>query len=352
MRILQTQQPSTPPYSLHAVNVRTHLRRLDRWLRRLLPESMHLAFSLFRQRNHYDGVITSDYKTSFLYGALRNLFGSTSFHVVKELYLDETTLNSRLRKVLFRWALKGCDCFVTNCTAEMPAYSAFLGLPEDRFHFLSWPSNLPVQADVADDGYIFAAGRSFRDWNVLCEAARRLPAPFVVVAERAAASGMARLNNVTTYCDIDRQQYLDLLRKARIVVVPLRPTVRSIGQAVVLEAMAFGKPIVAGRVPGIVDYVCEGETGLYYEPGDPGSLVDRLKQLLADVALRQCLGAQARHAVRDRFNKAQYSRAMLDLMCQVAARRVETRTLAQQGLTRDAGDLSTPAISGDSTGVR
>jgi glycosyltransferase involved in cell wall biosynthesis len=314
MRILQTQEPSAPPFAPHAVNLQTTLTAIERWLGRFLPECAQLAISLFRRRNRYDGVITADYRTSLLYGALRNLFGSTSFHVIKELYLDETTLTSGFRRAIFRWALRHCDCFITNCSLEAPVYSSFLDLPPEIFHFIPWPSNLPVQADVSDGDYVFAAGRSFRDWTVLLEAARQLATSFVIVAERSAFAKTSIPHNVTLHCDVDRPRYLELLRRAHIVAVPLQATVRSIGQAVVLEAMAFGKPIVTARVPGITDYICEGEDGLYYEPGDNRSLVAKLQELLADSALCQRLGGNARAAVHARFNKTCYSQAILDLL--------------------------------------
>jgi glycosyltransferase involved in cell wall biosynthesis len=314
VRILQTQKPRTPPYSDHAHALNDELRALEKFALRFVPKNVAEAAALFWRRRQFDAVVTTDYRTSVLYGALTNLFGGRALHVVKELYLDERTLESPFRRRVFRWSLRRCACVVANCSAEIAAYSSFLGLPPERFRFIPWPSNLATRADAGDDGSIFAAGRSFRDWPTLFAAARRIDAPVVVVAEGGAVAGLVRPDNVEIHCDVHRDRYLELLGRAQMVVVPLRPTVRSVGQAALLEAMALSKPVVTACIPGVADYVAEEENGVYYEAGDARSLADQINRLRADRELRRRLGAGGRHAVDKHFNRHRYSHDMTQLM--------------------------------------
>jgi glycosyltransferase involved in cell wall biosynthesis len=55
---------------------------------------------------------------------------------------------------------------------------------------------------------------------------------------------------------------------------------------VVLEAMAFGLPIITTPVFGVLEQVIEGENALFYPPGDSGLLAGKIEQLVADDALR------------------------------------------------------------------
>ena len=48
------------------------------------------------------------------------------------------------------------------------------------------------------------------------------------------------------------------------------------------EAMAYGRPVVAGDVGGLRDLVVHEETGLLVPPGDVEALRDALRRLLAD----------------------------------------------------------------------
>jgi len=64
------------------------------------------------------------------------------------------------------------------------------------------------------------------------------------------------------------------------------------------EAMAHGRPVVAGAVGGLLDLVVDGQTGLLVPPRDPVALRAALERLLADSALRHRLGVAGRDRAR------------------------------------------------------
>ena len=66
--------------------------------------------------------------------------------------------------------------------------------------------------------------------------------------------------------------------------------------------MAFGKPVVATRVGGIVDVVDEDKTGLLVEPGDPKSLDTAITRLLLDGDLRTTMGKAGRKKIDAEFS--------------------------------------------------
>lgn len=55
---------------------------------------------------------------------------------------------------------------------------------------------------------------------------------------------------------------------------------------VVLEAMAFGLPIITTPVFGVLEQVVEGENALFYPPGDSILLARQIEKLVGDEALR------------------------------------------------------------------
>jgi glycosyltransferase involved in cell wall biosynthesis len=73
---------------------------------------------------------------------------------------------------------------------------------------------------------------------------------------------------------------------------------------VLLEAMAWGKPIVASRVISVPEIVTHDRTGLVVPPGDAGRLREALLRLLREPALGERLGAAARREVEQRFGAA------------------------------------------------
>ena len=68
------------------------------------------------------------------------------------------------------------------------------------------------------------------------------------------------------------------------------------------EAMAYGRPVVASSVGGLLDAVEDGVTGLCVPPRDPTALRAAIERLLADAELRRRLGAQGRVVARERFS--------------------------------------------------
>ena len=67
------------------------------------------------------------------------------------------------------------------------------------------------------------------------------------------------------------------------------------------EAMAYGRPVVAGATGGLLDLVVDGETGLLVPPRDVGALRAALERLLEDRELRRRFGAAARERIKERF---------------------------------------------------
>jgi len=76
---------------------------------------------------------------------------------------------------------------------------------------------------------------------------------------------------------------------------------------VYLEAMACGRPVIAGRRGGVPEVVLEGRTGLLVDPGDAPGLAGAIASLAEDGALRERLGRQAREWILERFTIDKYT---------------------------------------------
>jgi glycosyltransferase involved in cell wall biosynthesis len=93
--------------------------------------------------------------------------------------------------------------------------------------------------------------------------------------------------------------------RAAVVVVPSR---REGYGMVAREAMAYGRPVAATAVGGLVDAVEDGVTGLLVPPRDPVALRDAIVRLLGD-GNRLRLGGNGRRNATELFSVAAAARA-------------------------------------------
>ena len=99
-------------------------------------------------------------------------------------------------------------------------------------------------------------------------------------------------------------RYLEELGKAEIVVVPLAVDDISAGQMALIQAMAYGKPVIATRTRTICEYLDDGRTALLVDRKDVGQLRKAICRLGSDALLRERLGRAARAEYEARFSLA------------------------------------------------
>jgi glycosyltransferase involved in cell wall biosynthesis len=106
----------------------------------------------------------------------------------------------------------------------------------------------------------------------------------------AVADLAARSENVRWGGWLDAETKREAFRAATVFVLP------SISEGLpmaLLEAMAWGRPIVASAMGGVLDLITDGEDGLLVPPADPAALAAALRRLLEDPELRRRLAEKA-----------------------------------------------------------
>jgi glycosyltransferase involved in cell wall biosynthesis len=85
---------------------------------------------------------------------------------------------------------------------------------------------------------------------------------------------------------------------ARVFVMPSRA--EGFG-FVFLEAMAYGRPVVAGNRDAAREVLGNGQAGLLVDPGDVPSIASALTRVLVNAELREQLGTAARARAQELF---------------------------------------------------
>ena len=77
-----------------------------------------------------------------------------------------------------------------------------------------------------------------------------------------------------------------------------------------LEAMAAGLPIIGTPVGGIVDFLFDGETGVFCQPNNPESVAKAARRIIEEPGLRDKLIKQGVGLVRTKYNWVNLSKDM------------------------------------------
>jgi glycosyltransferase involved in cell wall biosynthesis len=209
---------------------------------------------------------------------------------VLELWGTDVELARRARS-LSRWVLRKARLVI--CPSQALADSAReLGASEVRVI----PSGVEVPPFVREEvapPHVLFAGRLSREKGILELVEAALGMELVV-----AGDGPLRSQVPGALGFVPHRELGELYERSAVVACPSH---REGFGVVCAEAMAYGRPVVASAVGGLLDLVVHEETGLLVPPRDVGALRTALERLLGDAELRRRLGAAARERVRKHF---------------------------------------------------
>lgn len=286
-------------------------------LARKLEERFHLDFLWARQiakkvkQENFDVVISMSERIAVPLGMMLN-------HNVKHIPI---LINAMARQWLFmiqalnlhrRWTH-----IVTYSQAESDALQRELSISPEKI------SKIPTYVDIdffkptgiATDGgtppFIMSQGLAKRDYPTLIRAMQKLPHIACHISAvsawdsfEAGYEGMEIPSNVFLNSYNHPSVIKNVFEQCRFVVIPLQANTGmwSAGSTSVLQAQAMGKPVVVTHLPGVAEYVREGETGYVVKGNDPDAMADAIDRLWRDPERTARMGKIAQQWVHEEFS--------------------------------------------------
>lgn len=102
-----------------------------------------------------------------------------------------------------------------------------------------------------------------------------------------------------------------LLSNASFVVVPSECYENC--SMVVLEAMAFGKPVIGSKIGGIPEQIEDGKTGFLFEMGNVTDLSEKMKELSANPEIRVAMGKAAREKLINEYSLLAHCEKLVEI---------------------------------------
>ncbi|PAU82462.1 hypothetical protein CK501_04800 [Halovibrio salipaludis] len=128
----------------------------------------------------------------------------------------------------------------------------------------------------------------------------------IITAQGAKAEFMNRVerygleNNIKYLGSVSGNKKWKLLSDCHVFTLPTRYV--NEGQPVsIIEAMAYGCPVITTKYRAIPDLVADGESGFFVEYNDADAIADRLQELTEDVSLYETMSHNAVEHYRNNF---------------------------------------------------
>ena len=234
-------------------------------------------------------------------------------HVVRHRCADGSFAHSALlytEAVVQRWlgSYENVDRFLAP---SRYVYDSLHGrFPSEQLVLLyNGVDTAKIKPTHRDHGYVLYCGRVApgKGIETLLRAASHGGWPLVIAGDgpllEAVRSRTA--SNVRFTGHLQDDELTSIEASASVVVAPsTNPENCSMS---VLEAMAYGKAVVATRNGGTPELVDDGVTGFLFDAGDHGQLAAFVDRLLSDRSLRAQMGKQARLRVEARFSLEQHN---------------------------------------------
>ena len=185
------------------------------------------------------------------------------------------------------------------------------GLAREQISLLPNPVEFPRESpqEVSAGGYVLFAGRVSPEKSpeMMIEIARRLPQARIIIAGDGPVWPQLReqldkspLDNVTLPGHVGSAEMASLYAGASAVVITSRWMENS--PAVMLEALAQARPVVAPSHAPLREWITDGVTGRLFPPGDAEQLAQVVGELLDDATQARRLGQAGRELVLARHD--------------------------------------------------
>lgn len=206
---------------------------------------------------------------------------------------------------------------ITCSRAEAEALQAHLAIgPEKISHILNsvdvdffTPNGFVANPEEAP--FIISQGLSKRDYPTLIRAMQKLPDVTCHISAvsawdkfKAGYEGMDIPPNVQLKSFNHPSIIKQIIAQSRFVVIPLRPDTGmwTAGSSSVIQVQAMGRPVIVTYLPGVAEYVKDGETGILVKGNDPDAMAEAIDALWKDPVRAMEMGKAGRQWMHENFS--------------------------------------------------
>jgi len=294
----------------------------------LLLFSIKSSFkSLFSASGRPHAVFVSTHIEAFVYGVLKSTLIKRQPLVILLGFIytqRKNRIHIYARKVYFNVLFSLIDKIVCHSAGEVASYQSLFAAAKDKFVFVPYGLHIDGYEQYASaasgsgnvgTGFALSAGRSGRDYYTLCQAFNDLNMPLHIICDydKPLLSCMPG-NNIVVFRECHDDCYVQQLKQADMMIVPLAVNDISAGQMVLIQAMAYAKPIIVTRSASIENYLIDGVNSILVPPQNASAISQAVKFLIDNPQIAYQLARNAYQTYLQQFSMEAFIAKLLPLI--------------------------------------
>ena len=278
------------------------------------------------RKSPYDLVVAWGGQNGFPYALLRSIVSQTQPPLIILSFNLQGVLSHFLG--LARFGMRSVSRVVVFTPSEVEQYQRTLSLAPEAISYcphgwydpMRWyvPGETQESKALAQNGrFIFASGRSYRDYATLARAVEGTEVCVKVSSRPFNLTGFDLPKNMESMGWLDYRVAQDYIYESSFYVVPLQNINFAGGDSSLLQAMSFGKAVVATRAPSTETYLEHGQTGLLVEPGDVEGMRKAILDLWRNPDEAMRMGKEARRRFEENHTMEKLAQRVYDIALEV-----------------------------------
>lgn len=263
------------------------------------------SFRVFLNRKKYSKIIAWQQFYGLLYA-----FYSRIFHVKKKNTLIIMTFiykpkNGLIGKIYHKFmnyivTSKYVDKFICFSKNECEYYANIFQVAREKFVFCTLGiEDIKIKDNnIPNEKTIISCGRSNRDYEFLYKTLEKTEYKLNIISDECK---LENTKNITIYNNLMGQDFLEMLNKSYLVVVPLKDENISAGQLVILQAMQLGKPVICTNSNTAIDYIENGINGFIIKK-DEKELLEIIEKLYNNEKLYNEISLKQKEIFKEKYS--------------------------------------------------
>ena len=228
-------------------------------------------------------------------------------------------INQVLRKLLYDY------CFSTDRMIVTVVAEDLIHIYQQQFHINSrrtfyLPDPFPPYYEIVnpenstEEEYIFCGGEAARDWDLVLAVANMMPdITYKIIARKFNWKNRKVPHNVEILFDVDETIFYGLVKKAKLVILPLKGKAPS-GLIVLVRSILLGKLVLVTDTPSTIPYYPESCHDLLVPESDTHGFLIKIQEYFSNSKTRIKKTNELQQHIMTNYSSKAYTRHLTNII--------------------------------------